>query len=194
MKPKRYSIFITLTGCALLIATLSGCSGATKPSNRKKMPTGDLTSLNPLSYTAAAVGGLPYYTEDIDLQWEGSAQTFLAIGLPDPAYDSLALSLVISHADYAVPLLTQWASGQRKGVLIDLRSGPSCDTRRQDLVMEKNGAFSIPVIFLWDPPCADRAAAFMNLLYAAPAIRCRCTGNAATYGQQDCFRSGADLH
>ena len=194
MKPKLYYFSAVLTASVLLTVVLSGCGASGKPSNRKKMPNGDASRLNPLSYTAAFAGGLPYNTGDIDLQWEGSAQTFLAIGLPDPAYDSLAFSLVMSHVDYAAPLLTQWSAGEKKGFIIDLRSGPSPDTRREDLVIEKPGAFSIPVIFLWDPLCANRAASFMSLLHMTPAVQCRHTGGTVAYGQQDCFQSSGSLH
>ena len=128
-----------------------------------------------------------FYTSEVEIQSGGTMETFVAVSLPDPANDSLAMSLVNSYKPLALPLLAEWGTRERKGVLIDLRSSASPAIHREDYVIERGDAFSIPVVFLWDPASAARAAAFIGLLQSIPAVHCRLSEGSYHEGRQDCF-------
>ena len=162
-------IRLSCVGLGLAVGIFFGCAGGgpNRP-ERKKMP--DLAS------------------------W-GSATSptgFLEVALPDPAYDSVAMGLIASYEPFAVPLLTEWAKQEGKGVVVDLRSRRDGGLRA-DYTIDRPGAFSIPVIFLWDQASAGRAASFIEVLQTMPSIRCRCTGGrdgGYLTGRKDCFQAG----
>ena len=166
--------FLPCIGFGLAIVIFLGCAGAGpgRP-ERKKMP--DLTDF-------------PFHTGVIDI---GTA-SFISVALPDPAYDSAAMGLISSYEPFAVPLLTEWAKQEGKGVVVDLRSRPD-GGMRADYTIDRSGAFSIPVIFLWDQASAGRAAAYINVLQSLSSVRCRCTGGrdgGYLTGRKDCFQEG----
>lgn len=185
MRSNVSRLFFACIGPALLTGILYGCGNKTA---RKKMLTLNSQGLFEAPSFAGAAGDLPFYTSDIEIQSGGTMETFVAVSLPDPANDSLAMNLVNSYKPFALPLLTEWGSQERKGVLIDLRSNASPAIRREDYVIERADAFSIPVVFLWDPASANRAAAFIGLLQSLPAVHCRRSEDSYHEGRQDCFQ------
>lgn len=184
MKLTRSSIIVTYIGFVLFTGMLTGCSG--KPGNRKKMLNANSQDFweDP---SFAGTSDVPFYTGDIDWQSGGITRPFVVVALPDPAYDSLATSMVLSHALLAVPLLTEWAAQEKKGVLIDLRSSPSQDTRQEEYVIERATAFTIPVVFLWDRLSSARAASFIDLLQSLPSVHCRHIDGSYNKDRPDCF-------
>lgn len=165
-------------GLGLAVGIFCGCAGGgpARP-ERKKMP--DLTAWE---------ANFPFHTGVMDI---GTA-SFLSVALPDPAYDSAAMGLISSYEPFAVPLLTEWATQEGKGVVVDLRSRPD-GGMRADYTIDRSGAFSIPVIFLWDQASAGRAAAYINVLQSLSSVRCRCTGGkdgGYLTGRKDCFQTG----
>jgi len=179
--------FLSCIGFGLAVGIFCGCAGGgpNKP-ERKKMP--DLASWGPATGTA----DFPFHTGDIDIQSGSGTVSFLEVALPDPAYDSVAMGLIASYEPFAVPLLTEWAKQAGKCVVIDLRSRPD-GSLRADYTIDRPGAFSIPVIFLWDQASAGRAAAFIEVLQTLPSVRCQCTGGrdgGYLTGRKDCFQGG----
>ena len=180
---KMRSGFLPCIGLGLAVGIFFGCAGAGpgRP-ERKKMP--DLTDWA----LGASPADFPFHTGVIDI---GTA-SFISVALPDPAYDSAAMGLISSYEPFALPLLTEWAKQERKGVVVDLRSRPD-GGMRADYTVDRSGAFSIPVIFLWDQASAGRAAAYINVLQSLSSVRCRCTGGrdgGYLTGRKDCFQEG----
>jgi hypothetical protein len=139
----------------------------------------ELTSLQgPESYVPyserQSATGLPFTTGYIDLQVGGGTETLFAVSLPDAADDSMIMNLVNTYRPLAVPLLTSWVQQQQHPVLIDLRAPGSQHTQRADYLLQKQGAFSLPVVFLWDSYSAGRADSYMQLMYTNTAISVTC--------------------
>ena len=108
------------------------------------------------------------------------------IPLPDPADDSATLALVNNYKPIAIPLLTQWAQQQQTGVVIDLRKDESQQVQRTEYLVQRQNAFSIPVVFLWDRSSAARAAGFINILESYPAVKANRISSSGI-GGSNCF-------
>jgi len=187
----------------LLVALIvtQGCGPGEVIPERKKMP--ELTSLQgpesyaPYSERQSAAGHI-FTTGYVDLQVSGGTETLFAVSVPDAADDSLIMNLVETYRPLAVPLLTAWTQQQKHPVLIDLRAAGSQGAQRADYLVQKPGAFSIPVVILWDGYSAGRAASYMRLLQSAPAISVRRLSGTdaavAGYKQQgNCFQSDSPV-
>ncbi|WP_146217454.1 hypothetical protein [Chitinophaga sp. S165] len=157
----------------------------------------ELTSLQgPESYIPygerRSTAGLPFTTGYVDLQVSGGTATLFAVSFPDATDDSLILNLINTYRPLAVPLLTQWVQQQQYPVLIDLRAPGSQHTQRADYLLQKEGAFTLPVVFLWDNYSAGRAGNYMQVLYSNPAISVsRLSGSGFTaFGKEqgNCFQ------
>lgn len=199
MIPKQYrKHLLSLSITAVTLIAFEGCGspGQSIP-ERKKMP--ELTSLQgPESYAPygerQSVAGLTLTTGYVDLQVSGGTESLFAVSLPDAADDSLIMNLVETYRPLAIPLLSTWAQQLQYPVLIDLRAPGTQSTQRADYLVQKQGAFSIPVVFLWDSYSAGRANNYMRLLNTAPAISVtRISGNNRSSfnqnGQDNCFQS-----
>ncbi|KAA2238947.1 hypothetical protein F0L74_22290 [Chitinophaga agrisoli] len=162
-------------GLLSLAVTLSfqSCAPSGGGSSRKKMP--ELTGSQSLeSYVPYGMqqgnAAFPFATGYVDVMANGQMETLLSVALPDAAEDSMMLSIIAHYKPLATMLLTQWAQQQKTGVLIDLRSSPVTTALRADFMVQRQDAFSLPVVFLWDRNSAPRAAGYMRLLDSAPGF------------------------
>ena len=177
----RTSVWIVAIGFLL-----GSCQKTGRPV-RKKIP--DLTSLEDAwsLHKPAAGNGLPFYTYDLTLAADGGLQQYVYVPLPDASGDSAIIQLVNNFKPLAIPLLSNWASLQKNGVLIDLRSSNS-GTKKAQFVISKQAAFAVPVTFMWDEYSAARAGVYIGLLQTVPAVAIQ--GNRAQAGRNgnmDCF-------
>lgn len=113
-------------------------------------------------------------------------ERYMLIPLPDAAGDSATMSLVNTYKPIAIPFLTQWAQQQQTGVVIDLRADESQQLQRTEYLVQRQNAFSIPVIFLWDRSSAARAAGFINILETYPAVKANRISSSGI-GGSNCF-------
>lgn len=134
-------------------------------------------------------GDIFFYSSDTAITLNGLTRNFLVIAMPDPAHDSTVLSMIRAGREMASYLITQLHQENKTGVVIDLRRSYDSRTNRQDYLVK--GAATkeqkLPVIFLWDPGSAGRAAAFMSELEQFPAITLSTSSNKLQY-EQDCFQ------
>ena len=165
MKSTMCSLFLTGIGLMLLAGMAGSCSGG--KTDRKKM-------LNGSSLATGGETDFPFSTSNVDVQAGGATSTFLSVAMPDPAYDSMAINMIVSHEPFALPLLSEWASRDKRGILIDLRSNPGSESRRADYILE-------------------RANAFITVMQSFPAVHCRCTDGNYNSGRQDCFSSASPV-
>jgi hypothetical protein len=174
--PLRSTAQLTKLAVAMLFsgALVSCGAGPSAPPERKKFPmfsdNGQAVDI-PLYSLAApdARSGLPFATGSVDLSTDQGASSYFSVSLPDPNYDSLALSLVNNYKPLALSLLSQWAKQRNgKGFIVDLRSS-SNNASRQDYSIEFAGN-TVPVVLLWDNSAASRAAAFLNSAQQIPGI------------------------
>ncbi len=194
---RKYPGGITLLPLILFVLIVQqSCSSGPSVPPRKKMP--ELTSLQgPESYIPyserQSTAGLPFTTGYVDLQVGGGTATLFAVSLPDATDDSLIMNLINTYRPLAVPLLTGWVQQQQYPVLIDLRAHGSQHTQRADFLLQKEGSFTLPVVFLWDSYSAGRAGNYMQLMHTNPAISVtRLSGNSAAFfgkQQENCFQT-----
>jgi hypothetical protein len=181
-------LFFTACMVAVLLAVTS-CGGGTAKPERKKMLTVNSLGVSE-QYNASSSTGLvdfPFSTGEMDVQSGSIARTYHSVSLPDASYDSIAIGLIAGRRPLAVSLLAQWAQQEHKGVVIDLRSSTGANGQRADYTLERSGAFSIPVVFLYDRSSAARVAAFVEIMQSVPEIQCRRSSNYSTSSRQDCF-------
>jgi hypothetical protein len=115
-------------------------------------------------------------------------EKYMLIPLPDPADDSATISLVNAYKPIAIPFLTQWSAQQQTGVMIDFRADEEQQILRAEYLVQRQHAFSIPVVFLWDRNSAVRAASFMNMLETYSAVKAnRISGSGFNSGFGNCF-------
>lgn len=171
--------------CLLLAACFQGCAprGPAKH-DRKKVP--NLDELGVGDYTpeeSLTAPGVPFTVHHVDVQTADGIAPYVAVSLPDETFDTLAMNLVRNNVKMAVPLLADWASREKEGLLIDLRNTSSGQGHRQDFLIGDGRQFSVPVVFLWDVASSDRAARFMRVLNAVPNLNCQ----SSTYAAQNNF-------
>ena len=175
-------IKVVFAHCSIIIL-LVGCQPGGGSPDRKKMPEFaadySLEGPPPFQHSMKEEGtpGWGFQTSDIVLTVNGSTEGFVYVPLPDPANDSLAVSLLRSYKTFALPLLGTWAQQQHKGVAIDLSSHGNQPSHRADYVLEKPNDFSIPVVIIWDESSASRAIALKSLVRELPAVTLRSSGN-----------------
>ena len=176
-----------------VVSSWLGCTGVgPQKTERKKMP--GLRGLNSdweLSFANESNGafGFPYQAGYVDLMDNGKMTTFFAIALPDAGFDSIALSLVNSYKPLAMPILSQWAHDEGKGVLIDLRSNHNAGSTCTNYLVE-GPAFSIPVVLLWNTASNSRVQSLIGMVQSMPAVTCTQKGESrlgANNSRQDCF-------
>ncbi|MBS1601060.1 MAG: hypothetical protein JST42_00230 [Bacteroidetes bacterium] len=171
--PVRYLLLLAAPFLLHSCAT----SGPGAPGPRKKMP--DLTSDYSFegrvpfdSHSAEPLGSDAYafHTSVTQLEIDGSLRDFIYIPLPDPSNDSLAVALIQSYKTMALPMLNSLTSRQYQGVAIDLSAHTGTATRRSDFVLEKTGAFHIPVVVIWDAASEGRLETLKSLAIGLPGI------------------------
>jgi hypothetical protein len=182
--------FVRVTAFGLWVTALCGCEGR---SERKKLP--DFRSLygwedRPLTKT----GVQPFQTNDTSIAEGGRLCSFVAVALPDPSGDSLAVSIATSYGPVAGTLIEQWARLDKRGILIDLRSQPGNDDYRADYLVKANlpdnDHFNVPVVFVWDHGSANRAGYFIKEISSIPEIKCDLISeehHAEGKAKNDCF-------
>ncbi len=190
MKFYAPSLIVKMAVLACWVITLCGCEG--KP-ERKKLP--DFTSLQgwedmPLPQEEQQ----PFFTSDTTIMEGSRLKNFLSVAMPDPKYDSLAISMVTTYEPFAATLIEKWAKQYKKGVLIDLRTQAGNDNQRADFLVKENlpgnTNINIPVIFIWDRPSAYRFDYLVNVLNAVPGIKCNLISESRAadgVGRNDCF-------
>ncbi|MBO9634236.1 MAG: hypothetical protein J7578_14065, partial [Chitinophagaceae bacterium] len=105
----------------------------------------------------------------VDLSSDAGTNSYYSITLPDPAYDSLAFSLVNNYRPLALSLLSQWTKQNGgTGFIVDLRSG-SNEGKRQDYSVQFDGK-KLPVVLLWDNSSVVRAQSFLNIARQIPGF------------------------
>jgi len=174
----------------LWVIALCACDG--RPA-RKKLP--DFTSLQgwedlPLAKTEKQF----FFTSDTTIMEGSRLVNFLSISLPDPMYDSLAISMATSYKPLAATLIEQWSKKEKKGVLIDLRNKAGNDDRRANFLVKKNlpdnANINIPVVLIWDRASAYRADYLIKLMSSMPEIKCDLISESNKpegIGRNDCF-------
>ena len=167
--------FRKMAAVVILAGTLASCGGGpTAPPERKKFPmftdNGQAADIPLFSLaTPDAKSGLPFATGSVDLSTDGGASSYYSLSLPDPNYDSLALSLVNNYKPLALSFLSQWAKQcNGKGFIIDLRSS-AINGNRQDYSVEFAGN-TVPVVLLWDNSSSARAETFLNNAQQIPGF------------------------
>jgi hypothetical protein len=161
--------------CAGILLLTANFSCKPKP-ERKKMPQFDgLGVSEEETPVLQQTEGFPVYTHDVTIMVGSDSRDFLAIGLPDPAFDSSAAELVRSQVPMADYLLKTWVRTAGRGICIDLRGGgdASRDQHRADFTLQDADGVSVPVVFLWDRSSAGRADHFIDLLHSARTITCQ---------------------
>lgn len=172
----RFTLYIVLITCAgVLFGCMPGGGGSTRP-ERKKMfaldsrtKVGECNFIDP-DYEASE---LPFTTRYVTMTVNGAPATFLSVSLPDASYDSAATALALDFKPFALPLLSQWAHQESKGVVFDLRKNITATELRADYMVETPGMFSIPVIFLYDRYSVGRMADFISIIKSVPAMQCK---------------------
>lgn len=160
---------------ALGISMLSSCEGGGDvPVERKKMPrfSGSGASLEQefVSRRAYTSCGMAFETDLINLGDPANSSQYLCIPLADAEADAAAFALINMFKPFASIYLTQWAKMGNKGVMIDLRSDRQQQGSRVDYTLEKEHAFSIPVVILSDAKSAIRAKGFTQLMNNIPGV------------------------
>ncbi|MHA4812595.1 hypothetical protein ACX0G9_31165 [Flavitalea flava] len=174
-------IKVLFARCSIFMLLL-GCQPGGSPPDRKKMPeyAADYSLEGPPPFQGSMkeeeTPGFGFQTSDIVLKVNGNMEGFVYVPLPDPANDSLAISLLRSYKTFALPLLETWAQQQHKGVAIDLSSHGNQPSHRADYVLEKPNDFSIPVVIIWDESSAARASALKSLVRELPSVTLRSGG------------------
>jgi hypothetical protein len=174
--PLRSTAQFTKLAAAILIAgALVSCGGMNaEPPERKKFPmftdNGNAVDIPLYSLATPDPGsGVPFATGSVDLSTGGAFSSYYSIALPDPGYDSLALSLVNNYKPLALSLLSQWAKQSTgAGFILDLRSSSSNGSRK-DYSVQFDGS-TVPVVLLWDGHSASRAETFLNSVQQIPGI------------------------
>lgn len=167
--------FRKMAAVVLLAGALVSCSaGPTAPPERKKFPmytdNGRAADIPLFSLaTPDHKSGFPFATGSVDLSTDGGASSYYSLSLPDPDYDSLALSLVNNYKPLALSLLSQWAKQSNgKGFIVDLRNSAN-NGSRQDYSVEFAGN-TVPVVLLWDNHSSSRAETFLNSAQQIPGF------------------------
>jgi hypothetical protein len=170
-------------GLVLIIVGVWSCNG--RPA-RKKLPdiAGDQASWEGVRtaadrHTEQIFGLPPFYVGDTTLRLAGRTSDLLAISLPEPAFDSLAVQLVATWSPMARTLMDRLAARGDRGVLIDLRTGSSrqdhpggsSTTYRVDRQEPTGARLTLPVVFCWDLASTARAMAFIDALREIPGFR-----------------------
>ncbi len=154
------------------VLMLTACAPSTTP--RKKLP----------AYLSAGVFESDYYfkskitqqdlfslytsTESVMLQ--GRSANFVVLPLPSAEYDAAIIALIQEYKPAALAVLTGWAMQQSRGVVLDLRSATGQFDAEAQYILQKTGAFSIPVILRWNQAAATRARSFISLLDGVPGV------------------------
>lgn len=178
----------------LLAVVLYGCSGGASKPQRKKMPELNNLGGDAISFAGDATGllNLPFQARYVDAMSGGKATSFLAVQLPDAGYDSMALSLAQTYQPLALPLLTQWAQQEGKGLMLDLRNNSNAEGQRSDYVVEGT-SFALPVVILSDRRSAQRIPSFLDLVKALPGLKIRHIADSELSNgvRHDCFSNTA---
>ena len=181
MKIESHSVFCKTLFALSLSASLYSCAPTGLPgSGRKKMP--EFTSYDGIEgampfhteTTETGRGGFGFTTSNMDLDFNGGSQGFLAVSLPDATNDSLAISLLHSFKPYAIPMITSWARQAKQGVVIDLSSHSGLTTHRTDYVLESPNGFSVPVVVMWDQASVSRMTTLQSLVQELPPMKLNC--------------------
>jgi len=159
-----------VVGIALLA---TGCMTSQTPS-RKKMPnyleSGYLEATNPFNTKIDRLQTLSLVATNELVMVEDRSVSCVAVPLNSAAYDEPIFSLVQEYKPLAVMLLTNWVAMGHNGAVLDLRSNPSQSAIQAQYFLEKQGAFSLPVILKWDKASEPRAFAYMSLLNDVPGV------------------------
>ena len=179
MKIESHSLFCKTLFALSLSATLYSCAPTGLPgSGRKKMP--EFTSYDGIegampfhteTSSGTSAGAFAFATSNMDLDFNGGSQGFLAVSLPDATNDSLAISLLHSFKPYAIPMITSWARQAKQGVVIDLSSHSGLTTHRTDYMLESPNEFSVPVVVMWDQASVSRMATLQSLVQELPSMK-----------------------
>lgn len=172
----KYSLLIVSSG---VLFSCSVPGGKTRPERKKMFNMNDQVSAGECTFVSAGYGvqEAPFAMHDVTMTVNGIRGTYLSLALPDATYDSTAIAMALTCKPFAVPMLTQWANVEKKGVLFDLRNNKNKNEIRTDYIVETPGMFSIPVIFLYDRLSAGRMAGFVNVIQSVPALQCKLVAN-----------------
>ena len=183
-----------LLGCVFLATGFAICS-CNGRAPRKQLPDFDLIAgweQMPFAKPATSFS----WVGDTLIEISGKTVVFADISIPDPLYDSSALSLMNACEPFAHSIMEQWLGHGGKGIVIDLRSMRSELSERADLKVSAQSAGSVdldvPIVLLWDANSAYRANEY---LISAKAVRItgisvREMSNSRTLsvkGRLDCF-------
>lgn len=139
--------------------------------------------------------GLPFYAADTTI----SGKQFTAIYLGNPQYDSLAVSIIKSYEPFTNTVLKMITDQGIKGIVVDFRTTRDGGEGEADFRVDKfnsqrlesGKSQSINIVFLWDHPSAERAAAFMNLLSDSPQLAVKEINHKNSFStryKEDCFK------
>lgn len=166
---KFYSLHIlTLVLCAIFI-----CGCEQRPT-RKKLP--DISMMQGWEEMPIAKKAMPpFFIYDTAVIQNGKPANFLCISIPDPAQDSMALTIAASYEPFASSLVQQWQKNNHKGFLIDLRSKDD-NSLRADFLLNKNSQedrdAKVSVVLLWNSGADYRANYFIKTIASFPEIKC----------------------
>jgi hypothetical protein len=168
----KYSLLIVSSG---ILFSCSAPAGKSRPERKKMFNLNTRVSAGECTFASAGDGvqEAPFTMHDVTMSANGIRSTYLSLALPDATYDSAAIAMALTCKPFAVPLLSQWANQEKKGVLFDLRNNNNKAELRTDYIVQTPGMFSIPVIFLYDRLSAGRMAGFVNVIQSVPALQCK---------------------
>ena len=141
---------------------------------------------------------LPFYASDTTVNGE----TYTAIYLRNPDFDSVAAGIIKSYEPFAGALLRIVAEQGIKGVVVDFRQQGDVQTTQANFLVtnhyrqgqDADNTPTINMIFLWDDLSYSRAAGFMSELKDAPMLAVKDINNKDLFSavsKQDCFNPPA---
>jgi len=137
---------------------------------------------------------LPFYASDTSVNGE----TYTAIYLRNPDFDSVAAGIIKSYEPFAGALLKIVTEQGIKGIVIDFRQHADVETNHANFLvtnhyqpgLDNDNTPTINLIFLWDDISFSRAAGFMSELKNAPMLAVKDINHKGLFSaasKQDCF-------
>jgi hypothetical protein len=132
---------------------------------------------------------LPFEISDTTVYLHSRSTLFLVIGIPDERNDSLALSIVRSHAHITESIICGIYSLGEKGVVINLAI--SRKPEQMDFIIKsKDGnQMGFPIVLLWDENSARRAINFIGAVNQIKEFTLiQLSRQSRIYQSEDCFQ------
>ena len=115
--------------------------------------------------------GMRFETELITLQDRVGKNEFLCVQL-NSGTEETVLNLIKTFRPFVSGYLKEW-SGEQKGIMLDLRENRAETGERAEYSLEKQDAFVVPLLLLWDANTTSKAEKFKAELSDLPNVNAK---------------------